>query len=177
MNKVEFGDNQALSMPEAPLLEFSSGNDGAQKWIDDFLRRALKMKHSQSRAELISILKTGKHNQIEWADEDSITAQQPELTQAQIAAIVAAQDKRCANELINVEAARIAVNAFIHSMMGKTSMEILMADPTFRENDAGDQDPTVSWRQIMATHVLEREGPGVQKTLMAIYLFICAFNN
>ena len=66
------------------------------------------MKHSQSRAELVLILKTGKHQQIEWADAESIAAQQPELTQAQIAAIVAAQDKRCTNELINVEASRVA---------------------------------------------------------------------
>ena len=42
-----------------------------------------------------------------------------------------------------------------------------MADPVFRENDSGNQDPTISWSRISATHVSEREGLGLQKTVLA----------
>ena len=61
MLKTEIGDSQALSMPNAAALEFSSGIDGAQKWIDEFLRNSLKLKASQSKAELVSIIQTGDH--------------------------------------------------------------------------------------------------------------------
>ena len=164
-------------MPDAPLLEFSSGIDGAQKWIDQFLRSSLKMKSSQSKSELVSIIQTGGHYNIEWADEKLIREKTHGLTSGQVAAIVAAQDKRCANELINVDAPRVAVNAFLHSVMGKTSLEILMANPVFKENDSGDQDPTVSWARITATHILEREGPGLQKTVMATNQLLNQYTN
>jgi hypothetical protein len=167
MANIDATDAQALTMQDAPKLEFAHGIDGAQRWIDKILRSSLKLKSSLSKSELVCIIQTGEHYDIEWADEEVIRKKTPSLTASQVAAIVAVQDKRCAQDLLNVDASRIAVNAFLHSLMGKTSLEVLMADPIFRENDSESQDPKISWARIMATHLSEREGPGVQKTVMA----------
>ena len=167
MANADATDAQVLTMQDAPTLEFSCGIDGAQRWIDKILRSSLKLKSSLSKSELVSIIQTGEHHDIEWANEELIREKTPSLTTSQVAAIVAVQDKRCAQDLLNIDASRIAVNAFLLSLMGKTSLEVLMADPIYRENDAGSQDPTISWARITATHVSEREGPGLQKTVMA----------
>ena len=144
MAKADTTDTQALTMQDAPMLEFSHGIDGAQRWMDKILRSSLKMKSNLSKSELVSIVQTGKHYEIEWADEEMIRKKSPSLTKSQVAAIVAVQDKRCAQDLMNIDASRIAVNAFLHSLMGKMSLEVLMADPIFRENDSGSQDPEIS---------------------------------
>ena len=177
MANTDATDTQALTMQDAPKLEFAYGIDGAQRWIDKILRSSLKMKSSLSKSELVCIIQTGEHYDIEWADEEAIRRKTPSLTTSQVAAIVAVQDKRCAQDLLNVDASRIAVNAFLHSLMGKTSLEVLMADPIFRENDSESHDPKISWARITATHVSEREGPGVQKTVMATNQLIIQYTS
>lgn len=47
------------------------------------------------------------------------------------------------------------------------SKDILMTDPEFKDNDRGNRDPTIVWQRIIVTHILEREGPGIQKAIMA----------
>ena len=96
MANADATDAQVLTMQDAPTLEFSCGIDGAQRWIDKILRSSLKLKSSLSKSELVSIIQTGEHHDIEWANEELIREKTPSLTTSQVAAIVAVQDKRCA---------------------------------------------------------------------------------
>ena len=161
MDTTELGARHVLSIPEQGKLEFASGIDAAQVWVDQFKRRANKLKGCQTKSELVAILSTGGHHEIEWADVEAISALNPSLDEDQVDAVVKARNKQCAAELLHVQDCRVAVNAFLHSLMGKTSIEVLKTDPVFDYNDQNEMDPTVAWKRIMATHILEREGPGV----------------
>ena len=44
MANTDATDAQALTMQDAPKLEFAHGIDGAQRWIDKILRSSLKLK-------------------------------------------------------------------------------------------------------------------------------------
>jgi len=61
--------------------------------------------------------------------------------------------------------------------MGKTSLEILMNDELYNDNDLNAKDPTVAWARIMATHVHSREGSGTQKRFCAVNTMIGEFAN
>ena len=164
----EDANKQMLSMPDQQQLEYALGIDGAQIWVDQFGRKVNKLKGCQAKAELVAILTTGKHAKVDWADSISVLAENPHLNEEQVTAVVKARNKQCADELIHVKDCRIAVNALLHSVMGKTSLEVLKADPIFEDNDKNLMDPAVTWARIMATHVLEREGPGVQKQIISV---------
>ena len=164
-----------LLIPDFKKLEFSLGIDSAQVWIDQFLRRANKLKGSQAKAELVSVISNGKHAEISWANPESILAENPDLDEDQVTAVVKARNKQSATELIHEEDCRVAVNAFIQSMMGQSSLEVLRADPVYNDNDKNKMDPTVTWQRIMATHILEREGPGLQKQITAVNKLLCQF--
>ena len=97
------------------------------------------------------------------------------MNEEQVIAVVKARNKQCAYELIYVKDCRVAVNALLHSVMGKTSLEVLKVDPIYDENDKNEMDPTVTWRRIMATHILEREGPGVQKQIISVNKLLYQF--
>ena len=68
----EVAERHVLSIPDIKRLEFSLGIDTAQIWVDQFLRRANKLKGGQAKAELIAVVSTGKHAKIGWADPESI---------------------------------------------------------------------------------------------------------
>jgi hypothetical protein len=164
----EDANKQMLSMPDQQKLEYALGIDGAQIWVDQFSRKVNKLKGCQAKAELVAILTTGKHAKVNWVDSISVLAENPHLNEEQVTAVVKARNKQCTDELIHVKDCRIAVNALLHSVMGKTSLEVLKADPIFEDNDKNLMDPAVTWARIMATHVLEREGPGVQKQIISV---------
>ena len=164
-----------LSIPGQEQLECAAGIDVAQVWVDQLKRRSNKLKGCQTKSELVSILSTGAHHEIEWADAEAISALNPGLDEDQVDAIVKARNKQCATELLHVQDCRVAVNAFLHSLMGKTSIEVLKADPVFDHNDQNEMDPTVAWKRIMATHILEREGPGLQKQIISVNKLLYQF--
>jgi hypothetical protein len=164
-----------LSIPGQEQLEFAAGIDVAQVWVDQLKQRSNKLKASQTKSELVSILSTGAHYEIEWADAEAISALNPTLDGDQVDAIVKARNKQCATELLHVQDCRGAVNAFLYSLMGKSSIEVLKADPEFDYNDQNEMDPTVAWKRIMATHILEREGPGLQKQIIAVNKLLYQF--
>ena len=164
----EAASKQMLSIPNQEKLEYSTGIDGAQIWVDGFGRGINKVKGCQAKTELLAVINTGKHAEVNWVDSASVSAENPQLNEDQITAVVKARNKECADELIHVKECRIAVNALLHSVMGKSSLEVLKADPIYEDNDKNSMDPAVTWARIMATHVLEREGPGVQKQIISV---------
>ena len=164
-----------FSIPGQEQLEFAAGIDAAQVWVDQLKRRSNKLKASQTKSELVSILSTGAHHEIEWADAEAISALNPRLDEDQVDAIVKARNKQCATELLHVQDCRVAVNAFLYSLMGQSSIEVLKADPVFDYNDQNEMDPTVAWKRIMATHILEREGPGLQKQIISVNKLLYQF--
>ena len=157
-----------LSIPDIQELEYALGIDYAQIWVDKLLRKASKLKGCQAKTELIAVVSTGQHAKIGWADSESILQKNPNLDEEQVDAVVKATNKQCATELIHEKDCQVAVNAFLQSMMGKTSLEVLKADPAYDENDKEKMDPTVTWERIMATHILERDGPGLQKQIISV---------
>ena len=160
--------NQSLPVPDVEKLEFELGIDAAQIWAEQLRREVNKQKGGQAKAELVSVLATGKHAEISWADEESVLAENPSLNEEQVSAVVKVRNKQCADELTHIKECRVAVHALLHSMMGRTSLEVLRVDPLYDENDKKEMDPTVTWGRIMATHILEREGPGLQKQIISV---------
>ena len=156
MDNSDLGAKQLLVIPDQEKLEFNAGIDAAQIWTDQLKRRANKLKGSQAKSELVSILSTGKHYEIEWANAEAISAINPSLDEDQIDAVVKTRNKQCAAELLHVKECRVAVNAFLHSLMGKSSIEVLKTDPGYDYNDQHEMDPTVAWKRIMA-HTFWRE--------------------
>ena len=171
----EISGRNPLSITDIQELEYSLGIDYAQIWVDKLLRKASKLKGSQSKTELIAVVSTGQHAKIGWADSESILEKNPNLDEEQVDAVVKATNKQCAMELIHEKDCQVAVNAFLQSMMGKTSLEVLKADPVYDENDKTRMDPTVTWERIMATHILERDGPGLQKQIISVNKLLYQF--
>ena len=83
----EVAERHVLSIPDIKRLEFSLGIDTAQIWVDQFLRRANKLKGGQAKAELIAVVSTGKHAEIGWADPEPILEQNPNLDEEQVEAV------------------------------------------------------------------------------------------
>ena len=81
MDNSDLGAKQLLVIPDQEKLEFNAGIDAAQIWTDQLKRRANKLKGSQAKSELVSILSTGKHYEIEWANAEAISAINPSLDQ------------------------------------------------------------------------------------------------
>ena len=171
----EISGRNPLSITDIQELEYSLGIDYAQIWVDKLLRKASKLKGCQSKTELIAVVSTGQHAKIGWADSESILEKNPNLDEEQVDAVVKATNKQCATELIHEKDCQVAVNAFLQSMMGKTSLEVLKADPVYDENDKTRMDPTVTWERIMATHILERDGPGLQKQIISVNKLLYQF--
>ena len=73
----EVADKHILSIPELEKLEFSLGIGAAQIWVDQFSRKVNKLKGSQAKAELVSVISTGKHAEVKWADSDSVLEENP----------------------------------------------------------------------------------------------------
>ena len=96
MDNSELGARQLLSIPDQEKLEFSAGIDAAQIWVDQLKRRANKLKGSKAKSELVAILSTGDHYEIEWADAEAISAINHSLNEDQIDAVVKARNKQCA---------------------------------------------------------------------------------
>ena len=111
MDNSELGARQLLSIPDQEKLEFSAGIDAAQIWVDQLKRRANKLKGSQAKSELVAILSTGDHYEIEWADAEAISALDHSLDENQVDAVVKARNKQCAAELLQVQKCRVAVDA------------------------------------------------------------------
>ena len=156
-------------------LEFVTGSQGALVWTEDLERRLGNVINSQMKSELMEIIRTGLHHEIKWKTEQQMQILFPNLDKNQIAATVEASNKISAKELVNQDECRTAVNAFLHNMMGKTSLEILMNDEIYNDNDLNAKDPTVAWARIMATHVHFREGSGTQKRFCAVNTMIGEF--
>ena len=68
----EVAERNPLSITDIQKLEYALGIDNAQIWVDQFLRRANKLKGGQAKTELIAVVSTGKHAKIGWADPESI---------------------------------------------------------------------------------------------------------
>ena len=152
-----------INLPGFAKLEFATGSQGALVWTEELERGLGNVINSQMKSELMAIIRTGLHHEIEWKTEQQMQALYPNLDQNQIAATMEASNKISAKELVNQDECRTAVNAFLHNMMGKTSLDILMNDELYNDNDLNAKDPTVAWARIMATHVHSREGSGTQK--------------
>ena len=75
----------------------------------------------------------------------------PDLDEGQTAAILEASYKISAKEAVQQADARGVVNAFIHSILGKSSLETLMNDEIHNHNDLNEKDPKVAWARIMST--------------------------
>ena len=93
MDTTELGARQLLSIPDQEKLEFGAGIDAAQIWADQLKRRANKLKGSQAKSELVAILSTGDHYEIDWADAEAISAINPSLDEDQVDAVVKARNK------------------------------------------------------------------------------------
>ena len=168
MKPESVSGDQSLPIPDIEKLEFEHGIDAAQIWAERLRREVNKQKGGQAKAELISVLATGEHAEISWADEEFVLAENPSLNENQVRAVVKVRNKQCADELTHTKECRVAVHALLHAMMGRTSLEVLRVDPLYDENDKKDMDPAVTWNRIMATHILEREGPGIQKQIISV---------
>ena len=164
-----------ITLPRFTKLEFVAGSQGALVWTEELERRLGNVINSQMKSELMEIIRTGLHHEIKWKTEQQMQTLFPDLDKNQIAATVEASNKISAKELVNQDECRIAVNAFLHNMMGKTSLEILMNDELYNDNDLNAKDPTVAWARIMATHVHSREGSGTQKRFCAVNTMIGEF--
>ena len=156
-------------------LEFSAGSQGALIWVEDLERRVGNIRNCQSKLELLKIIRTGEHYQIEWRTEAQVRTDFPGLEEAQIAAILESSHKISARELVQQQECRTAVNAFLYSMMGKSSLEQLMNDEVYNENDLNSKDPVVAWTRIMATHVTQRDGSGTQRQHTALNTMVAEF--
>ena len=85
------------------------GIDASQIWVDQLRRQVNKQKGGQAKAELVSVIATGKHAEVNWADEESVLAENPYLNEEQVSAVVKIRNKQCADELIHVKDCRVAV--------------------------------------------------------------------
>ena len=94
MDNSDLGAKQLLVIPDQEKLEFNAGIDAAQIWTDQLKRRANKLKGSQAKSELVSILSTGKHYEIEWANAEAISAINPSLDEDKFDAVVKARNKQ-----------------------------------------------------------------------------------
>ena len=164
-----------IHLPGFAKLEFSAGSQGAQVWTEELERRIGNIRNSQAKSELLQIIRSGKHYEIAWRNEQQVRALFPHLDDTQIAATIEASNKISARELVEQDVVRIAVNAFLYTMMGKSSLEILMNDEAYNHNDLNEKDPTVAWSRIMATHITERDGSGTQKQYTALNTMITEF--
>jgi len=175
IEQQETATRTELHLPGFSKLEHSAGSQGAQVWTEELERRVGNIRNSQTKSELLQIIRTGKHYEIAWRNEQQVRALFPQLDDTQIAATIEASNKISARELVEQEVCRIAVNAFLHTMMGKSSLEVLMNDEAYNYNDLNEKDPTVTWSRIMATHVTERNGSGTQKQYNALNTMITEF--
>ena len=164
-----------IQLPGMAKLEYSSGSQGSMIWVEDLERKIGNIRNCLSKMELLQIIRTGTHHQIEWRTEAQVRADFPGLEETQIAAILESSHKISARELVQQQECRTAVNAFLYSMMGKSSLEQLMNDEVYNRNDLNAKDPVVSWARIMATHVTQRDGPGTQRQHTALNTMIADF--
>ena len=164
-----------IRLPELAKLEWSTGSQGALIWIEELERTVGSIRNSQSKSELLQIIRNGKHYEIEWKTKQQVRAQFPDLEEEQIAATLEASNKISARELVQQQECRVAVNAFLHSVMGKSSLDTLMNDEIYNHNDLNNKDPAVAWSRIMATHVTQRDGSGTQKQYTAVNTMVSEF--
>ena len=54
-----------ILLPGLTKLEFSAGSQGALIWVEDLERRVGNIRNSQSKMELLQIIRTGEHHEIE----------------------------------------------------------------------------------------------------------------
>ena len=79
MKTDEVADRHILSIPELQKLEFALGIDASQIWVDQFSRQVNKLKGGQAKAELVAVIATGNHAEVNWADAESVLAENPYL--------------------------------------------------------------------------------------------------
>jgi uncharacterized tellurite resistance protein B-like protein len=164
-----------ILLPGLTKLEFSAGSQGALIWVEDLERRVGNIRNSQSKMELLQIIRTGEHHEIEWRNETQVREEFPGLEESQITAILEASHKISARELVQQQECRTAVNAFLYSAMGKSSLENLLNDEIYNQNDLNAKDPVVAWARIMATHVTARDGSGTQRQHTALNTMVAEF--
>lgn len=164
-----------ILLPGLTKLEFSAGSQGALIWVEDLERRVGNIRNSQSKMELLQIIRTGEHHEIEWRNETQVREEFPGLEESQITSILEASHKISARELVQQQECRTAVNAFLYSAMGKSSLENLLNDEIYNQNDLNAKDPVVAWARIMATHVTARDGSGTQRQYTALNTMVAEF--
>ena len=106
-------------------------------------RRIGNIRNFQSKSELLQIIRDGQHHQVIWRTEGQVRDQFPGLDDVQTAAILEASHKTSARETVQQEC-RVAVNSFLHSVMGKSSLEILMNDKEYNRKDETEKDLAAS---------------------------------
>lgn len=146
---------------------YADGVDGVSKWKVEVDRAVARTALSLTRQIMMSILERGVTYSIRWETLESITNDNPDRDEFQLGHILKISHQQSAKEVNDMRAAVITANASLFNLFGTSSLEVLMADPEFRENDAGARDPVVTWSRFMATHITEREGKGSLRSIIA----------
>ena len=83
-----------IRLPELAKLEWSTGSQGALIWIEELERKAGSIRNSESKSELLQIIRNGQHYEIEWRTKQKVRAQFPDLEEEQIAVWPAAPSQQ-----------------------------------------------------------------------------------
>jgi hypothetical protein len=167
MDETESTESRLAITLQIRKSDYADGVDGVSKWKVEVDRAVARTNLTLTREIILSILKRGVMYAVPWEDEVSIATANPGRDVHQLTQILKASHRQSAKEVTGYKAAVVAAYASIFDLFGPSSLEVLMADPEFRSNDAGARDPIVTWERFMCTHVTEREGKGTVRCIIS----------
>ena len=169
MEEEKYSSSSAV-LPKIDIrkLDFEEGEDANTVWQADLKIAICGAREGLVKSMLYSIVTSGLCYAPTWPTEESTREKYPLITEKrQRDLIMKKLEEKAAYETTHLDDAKGTAHSLLLGLMAKTSIDVLLVDLEYKENSRRvTPDPSVTYSRIYATHILQRNGKDLQRTVV-----------